>query len=74
MHSALDLLVFSTLQPTDMQQLGRHPAFGWFGRFGFVGSQASAGAKAEVGTGFAMQAPLKYAGWVAQLTGHASWR
>ena len=28
----------------------------------------SGGAKAEVGTGFVMQAPLKYAGWVPQLT------
>jgi carbohydrate-selective porin OprB len=28
----------------------------------------SAGAKAQVGTGFVMQAPLKYAGWVPQLT------
>ena len=50
------------------QQLGPHSPFGWFGRFGFGGSQVSGGAKAEVGTGFVMQAPLKYAGWVPQLT------
>ena len=50
------------------QQLGRHSPFGWFGRFGFGGSQVSGGAKAEVGTGFVMQAPLKYAGWVPQLS------
>jgi porin len=50
------------------QQLGRHSPFGWFGRFGFGGSEVSAGAKAQVGTGFVMQAPLKYAGWVPQLT------
>jgi porin len=50
------------------QQLGPHSPFGWFGRFGFGGSQVAGGAKAEVGTGFVMQAPLKYAGWVPQLT------
>ena len=50
------------------QQLGHHSPFGWFGRFGFGGSQVSGGAKAEVGTGFVMQAPLKYAGWVPQLS------
>ncbi len=50
------------------QQLGRSSPFGWFGRFGYGGSQVSGGAKAQVGTGFVMQAPLKYAGWVPQLT------
>ena len=50
------------------QQLGPHSPFGWFGRFGFGGSQVSGGAKAQVGTGFVMNAPLKYAGWVPQLT------
>ena len=50
------------------QQLGPRSPFGWFGRFGFGGSQVSGGAKAEVGTGFVMQAPLKYAGWVPQLS------
>jgi porin len=50
------------------QQLGRHSPFGWFGRFGLGGSQVAGGAKAQVGTGFVMNAPLKYAGWVARLT------
>ena len=50
------------------QQLGRHSPFAWFGRFGFGGSQVSGGAKAQVGTGFVMHAPLKYAGWVPRLT------
>lgn len=50
------------------QQLGRDSPFGWFGRFGAGGSQVSAGAKAQVGTGVVLQAPLKYAGWVPQLT------
>ena len=50
------------------QQLGRNSPFGWFGRFGVGGSQVSGGAKAQVGTGFVMNAPLKYAGWVPRLT------
>ena len=50
------------------QQLGRKSPLGWFGRFGYGGSQVTGGAKAEVGTGFVMQAPLKYAGWVPQLS------
>ena len=50
------------------QQLGRNSPLGWFGRFGFGGSQVSGGAKAQVGTGFVMQAPLKYMGWVPQLS------
>ena len=50
------------------QQLGRNSPLGWFGRFGYGGSQVTGGAKAEVGTGFVMQAPLKYAGWVPQLS------
>jgi porin len=48
------------------QQLGQSSPFGWFGRFGYGGSEVSGGAKAEVGTGFVLQAPLKYAGWVPQ--------
>jgi porin len=44
------------------QQLGAHSPFGWFGRFGFGGSEVSAGAKAQVGTGLVMHAPLKNAG------------
>ena len=50
------------------QQLGRHSPFGWFGRFGFGGSQVSGGAKAQIGTGIVMQSPLKYAGWAPRLT------
>jgi porin len=50
------------------QQLGRNSPFGWFGRFGAGGSEVSGGAKAQVGTGFVMQAPLKYAGWVPRLS------
>ncbi len=50
------------------QQLGPGSPFGWFGRFGIGGSQVSGGAKAQVGTGFVMNAPLKYAGWVPRLT------
>jgi len=56
------------------QQLGKSSPFGWFGRFGAGASHASGafnvegGAKAQVGTGFVMQAPLRYAGWVPQLS------
>ena len=50
------------------QQLGPKSPFGWFGRFGFGGSEVSGGAKAQVGTGVVMQAPLKYAGLVPQLS------
>lgn len=50
------------------QQLGEKSPFGWFGRFGYGGSQVAGGAKAQIGTGFVMQAPLKYAGWVPQLS------
>jgi len=55
------------------QQLGKSSPFGWFGRFGSGGSHASGafsvegGAKAQIGTGFVLQAPLQYAGWVPQL-------
>lgn len=44
------------------QQLGKDAPFGWFGRFGFGGSQVSAGAQAQIGTGFGMRGPLKYMG------------
>jgi porin len=44
------------------QQLGQDAPFGWFGRFGFGGSQVTAGAAAQVGTGFGMRGPLAYAG------------
>jgi porin len=42
------------------QQLGSKSPFGWFGRFGFGGSEVSAGAAAQVGTGFVMQGPFKH--------------
>ena len=44
------------------QQLGEDARFGWFGRFGFGGSQVSAGAAAQAGTGIGMRGPLEYAG------------
>jgi carbohydrate-selective porin OprB len=44
------------------QQLGQDARFGWFGRFGFGGSQVSAGAAAQIGTGIGMRGPLEYAG------------
>jgi porin len=50
------------------QQLGRNSPFGWFGRFGFGGSQVSGGAKAQIGTGLVMNAPLKRLGWVPRLS------
>jgi len=40
------------------QQLGRDAPFGWFGRFGFGGSEVSAGASAQIGTGLVMRGPL----------------
>ena len=50
------------------QQLGAHSPFAWFGRFGFGGSEVTAGAAAQVGTGFVVQAPLQAAGWVPKLS------
>jgi porin len=50
------------------QQLGPTSPFGWFGRFGAGGPVVSAGASAQVGTGFVMQAPLARAGLVPALT------
>jgi Carbohydrate-selective porin, OprB family len=47
--------------------LGLTSPFSWFGRFGFGGSKASGNADAEVGTGFVMQAPLRYVGLVPKL-------
>ena len=45
------------------QQLGKDSPFAWFGRFGTGGTEvALGGAKCQVATGFAMQAPLQYAG------------
>lgn len=45
------------------QQLGSQSPFGWFGRSGFGSSKVSAGASAQVGTGFVMQGPLKHLLW-----------
>jgi porin len=44
------------------QQLGKDAPFGWFGRFGFGGEEVSAGAAAQVGTGFAIRGPLEQLG------------
>ncbi len=44
------------------QQLGHKSPFGWFGRFGVGGAQVSAGASAQVGTGFVMEAPARASG------------
>jgi porin len=49
------------------QQLGTDSPFGWFGRFGFGGSAVSAGASAQVGTGFVIQGPLQRATLVPRL-------
>ena len=50
------------------QQLGKKSPFAWFGRFGVGGAQVSGGASAQVGTGFAMEAPLEHLGLVPRLT------
>jgi len=50
------------------QQLGRKSPFGWYGRFGIGGSQVSAGASTQVGTGFVMEGPLEHLGVVPRLT------
>ncbi len=49
------------------QHLGPHSPFAWFGRFGFGGSEVSAGTDRQVGTGFVLQAPLKQLGLVPRL-------
>jgi hypothetical protein len=50
------------------QQLGHKSPFGWFGRFGIGGAQASAEASTQVGTGFVMEGPLEHLGLVPKLT------
>ncbi|HKD19172.1 MAG TPA: carbohydrate porin [Thermoanaerobaculia bacterium] len=50
------------------QQLGHKSPFGWFGRFGVGGSQVSAEASTQVGTGFVMEGPLEHLGLVPKLT------
>jgi porin len=44
------------------QQLGKDQPFAWFGRFGFGGDEVTAGASAQVGTGFGMKGPLHHVG------------
>jgi hypothetical protein len=51
------------------QQLGPSSPFAWFGRFGVGGTQVTLdGASAQIATGLAMQAPLKYAGLFPKLS------
>jgi carbohydrate-selective porin OprB len=51
------------------QQLGKNSPFAYYGRFGVGGSQVTLdGAKAQIATGFAMQAPLKHAGLFPRLS------
>ncbi|MGE5413486.1 MAG: carbohydrate porin [Syntrophomonadaceae bacterium] len=50
------------------QQLGRKSPIGWFGRFGVGGSQVSAGASTQIGTGFVFEAPLAHAGLLPRST------
>jgi porin len=51
------------------QELGKDSPFGWFGRVGVGGSRVTQdGAAAQVGTGFAMQAPLKHIGLLPRLS------
>ena len=55
------------------QQLGKNSPFGWFGRFGTGGREhLNSDAQpitvgSQIGTGFVMQAPLKYLGLVPRL-------
>jgi len=46
------------------QQLGQHTPIGWYGRFGFGGESVTAGAAAQVGTGFGVRGPLAQLGLV----------
>ena len=56
------------------QQLGEDSPFGWFGRFGtggrehFYGGTQPIAVGSQIGTGFAMQAPLKVLGLVPRLS------
>ena len=50
------------------QQLGHESPFAWFGRFGTGGAQASAGASTQVGTGIAVNGPLRALGLVPRLS------
>jgi len=42
--------------------LGENTPIGWYGRFGFGGESVTAGAAAQVGTGFAIRGPLAQLG------------
>ena len=44
------------------QQLGEHTPIGWYGRFGFGSQSVTAGAAAQVGTGFVIRGPLEQLG------------
>src|SRR5262249_45127909 len=44
------------------QQLGKGERVGWFGRFGFGGSDVSNGASAQIASGFGIRGPLAWAG------------
>lgn len=44
------------------QQLGSDSPLGIFGRFGFGGSDVSAGAKTQIGSGFVLHAPFSHIG------------
>ena len=44
------------------QQLGEHTPIGWYGRFGFGSESVTAGAAAQIGTGFAIRGPLAQLG------------
>jgi len=51
------------------QQLGKDSPFAYYGRFGFGGSQVTLdGARVQIATGFALQAPLKHAGLFPKLS------
>jgi hypothetical protein len=50
------------------QKLGATSPFGWFGRFGVGGSQGSAIASTQIGSGFVMIGPLADLGLVKRLT------
>ncbi len=50
------------------QQLGHKSPFGWFGRFGIGGSQVSAGASRQAGTGLVVEGPLQASGLVPRLS------
>ena len=50
------------------QKLGAESPFGWFGRFGVGGSQTSAGASTQIGSGFVMIGPLEELGLVRRLS------